>query len=140
MPAAQEHCSPEMVERLSAIIRAQQAQVQITFAQSPYPSLVAHATKATHVSMRMGNLSSAMCPCKLGTISSLQGEFADATLLDISDVELVDIKFLDADPVIVVQFNCQQVRLVWCFVILGIWCVSVDKEQMRSTVRRCLGE
>lgn len=39
----------------------------------------------------------------------LQGMFSDATLLDISDVELADIKFLEDDPVIVVQFNCQQV-------------------------------
>ena len=34
---------------------------------------------------------------------------SDATLLDISEVELADIKFLEADPVVVVQFNCQQV-------------------------------
>ena len=39
----------------------------------------------------------------------LQGMFSDSTLLDISDVELADIKFLEDDPVIVVQFNCQQV-------------------------------
>lgn len=41
----------------------------------------------------------------------LQGMFSDPTLLDISDVELADIKFLEEDPVVVVQFNCQQVRL-----------------------------
>lgn len=35
--------------------------------------------------------------------------FSDATLLDISEVELADIKFLESDPVVVVQFNCQQV-------------------------------
>lgn len=39
-----------------------------------------------------------------------QGMFSDPTLLDISDVELVDIKFLEDDPVVVVQFNCQQAR------------------------------
>ena len=39
--------------------------------------------------------------------------FSDATLLDISDVELADIKFLEDDPVIVVQFNCQQVGFTY---------------------------
>jgi len=40
--------------------------------------------------------------------------FSDATLLDISEVELADIKFLEADPVVVVQFNCQQVGHIHC--------------------------
>ncbi len=43
-----------------------------------------------------------------------QGMFSDATLLDISEVELADIKFLEADPVVVVQFNCQQVGHIHC--------------------------
>jgi hypothetical protein len=38
-----------------------------------------------------------------------QGLFSDSTILDMSEVELVDLKFLDDDPIIVAQFNCQQV-------------------------------
>ena len=41
-----------------------------------------------------------------------QGQFTDATLLDVSEVELADVKFLEDDPVIVVQFNCQQINCV----------------------------
>ena len=36
--------------------------------------------------------------------------FADTTLLDVGEVELADLKFLENDPVIVVQFNCQQIN------------------------------
>ena len=39
-----------------------------------------------------------------------QGLFADATLLDVSEVELADVKFLETDPVVVVQFHCQQIN------------------------------
>lgn len=59
-----EHCAPDMLERLTAIIKAQQT----------------------------------------------QGQFTDPTLLDTSDVELVEIKMLDDHPVIVVRFNCQQIN------------------------------
>ncbi|KAK9816836.1 hypothetical protein WJX72_005698 [[Myrmecia] bisecta] len=59
-----EHCTPEMVERLTGIINHQKA----------------------------------------------QGVIPDATLLDVSDVELVDLKFVEDDPVVVVQFSCQQIN------------------------------
>lgn len=59
-----QHCSADMVERLSGIIAAQQA----------------------------------------------QGLHSDPTILDTSEVELVDIKFLEEDPVVVVQFTCQQIN------------------------------
>ncbi len=39
-----------------------------------------------------------------------QGVFRDPTILDVSDVELVDLKFLEEDPVVVVQFTCQQLN------------------------------
>lgn len=42
---------------------------------------------------------------------SLQGLVPDPTLLDTSEVELVDLKFLDEEPIVVVQFTCQQVEL-----------------------------
>lgn len=50
---------------------------------------------------------------RLGPIQSLavlQGLHADPTILDTSEVELVDIKFLEEDPVVVVQFTCQQIN------------------------------
>lgn len=59
-----QHCSADMVERLSGIIAAQQA----------------------------------------------QGLHSDPTILDTSEVELVDIKFLEEDPVVVTQFTCQQIN------------------------------
>ena len=34
----------------------------------------------------------------------------DPTILDVSDVELVDLKFVENNPVVVVQFNCQQIN------------------------------
>lgn len=58
------HCTPEMVERLTGIIKAQKA----------------------------------------------SGLVPDPTLLDNSDVELVDVKMLDDSPIIVVQFTCQQIN------------------------------
>ena len=38
----------------------------------------------------------------------------DPTLLDTSEVELVDLKMLDDSPVVVVQFTCQQVCSCSC--------------------------
>ena len=59
-----EHCSPEMIERLTGIMKAQAA----------------------------------------------AGLVPDATLLDTSEVELVDLKILDDQPIIVTQFTCQQIN------------------------------
>ncbi|GAB4816222.1 hypothetical protein N2152v2_003268 [Parachlorella kessleri] len=59
-----EHCTAEMIERLTGIIKVQKA----------------------------------------------QGLVADPTLLDTSDVELVDVKFLEEEPILVVQFTCQQIN------------------------------
>lgn len=58
------HCTPEMIERLTGIIKAQKA----------------------------------------------AGLVPDPTLLDNSDVELVDVKMLDDNPIVVVQFTCQQIN------------------------------
>lgn len=38
------------------------------------------------------------------------GLVPDPTLLDTSDVELVDLKMLDDSPIVVVQFTCQQIN------------------------------
>ncbi|KDD75974.1 Tim44-like domain-containing protein, partial [Helicosporidium sp. ATCC 50920] len=38
------------------------------------------------------------------------GQIPDPTLLDTSDVELVDLKLLDDQPIVVVQFTCQQIN------------------------------
>ncbi len=43
-----------------------------------------------------------------------QGLVPDPTLLDTSEVELVDLKMLDDSPVVVVQFTCQQVCSCSC--------------------------
>ena len=34
----------------------------------------------------------------------------DATVLDVGDVELVDLKFLDGDPAAIIQFSAQQIN------------------------------
>lgn len=39
-----------------------------------------------------------------------QGLVPDPTLLDTSEVELVDLKMLDDNPVVVAQFTCQQIN------------------------------
>ena len=39
-----------------------------------------------------------------------QGLIEDSTILDWSDVELVDVKFLDTNPVVLVQFTCQHIN------------------------------
>ncbi len=52
------------------------------------------------------------CTAKTRSLFWSQGQFTDSTLLDVSEVELADVKFLEADPVIVVQFNCQQINCV----------------------------
>ena len=59
-----EHCSPEMIERLTGIMKAQ----------------------------------------------AEAGLIPDPTLLDTSEVELVDLKMLDDAPIIVTQFTCQQIN------------------------------
>eukprot|EP00889_Picochlorum_renovo_P006208 jgi/Picre1/33238/NNA_008563.t1 len=59
-----EYCSPEMIERLTGIIKAQKE----------------------------------------------AGLVPDPTLLDTSEVELVDLKMLDDSPIIVAQFTCQQIN------------------------------
>jgi len=59
-----EFCSPEMIERLTGISRAQKE----------------------------------------------AGLVPDATLLDTSEVELVELKMLEDSPIIVVQFTCQQIN------------------------------
>ena len=40
----------------------------------------------------------------------LQGLTTDSTILDVGDVELVDLKFVEGAPVVVVQFTCQQIN------------------------------
>eukprot|EP00891_Asterochloris_glomerata_P009946 jgi/Astpho2/9946/Aster-06651 len=59
----QQHCTPDCVERLSGIIRAQEA----------------------------------------------TGAVSDPTILDYSDVELADLKFLDDNPIVVTRFTVQQI-------------------------------
>ncbi|KAL6778006.1 TIM44 [Auxenochlorella protothecoides x Auxenochlorella symbiontica] len=59
-----EHCSPEMVERLTGIMAA----------------------------------------------TAQSGQVPDPTLLDTSDVELVDLKLSEEAPCVVVQFTCQQIN------------------------------
>lgn len=39
-----------------------------------------------------------------------QGTFQDSTLLFINDVEMLDIMFVENQPVIVVTFSCQQIN------------------------------
>ena len=46
----------------------------------------------------------------MGMLFVFQGLHSDPTILDTSEVELVDIKFLEEDPVVVVQFTCQQIN------------------------------
>lgn len=36
----------------------------------------------------------------------MQGLVPDPTILDTSEVELVDVKFLEEDPIVVVQVGC----------------------------------
>ena len=40
----------------------------------------------------------------------MQGLVPDPTLLDTSEVELVDLKFLEEEPIVVAQFTCQQIN------------------------------
>lgn len=41
-----------------------------------------------------------------------QGQYTDATILEFSDVDQVDLKMLDGDPVAILHFNCQQINCV----------------------------
>ena len=40
----------------------------------------------------------------------MQGLFEDTTILDWSDVELVDVKLHETNPMILVQFTCQHIN------------------------------
>ena len=39
-----------------------------------------------------------------------QGVVSDPAVLDVGEVELVDLKFLEGHPIVVVQFTCQQLN------------------------------
>lgn len=41
-----------------------------------------------------------------------QGQIADPTILEYSDVDIVDMKMLDSDPVVILHFSCQQINCV----------------------------
>jgi mitochondrial import inner membrane translocase subunit TIM44 len=49
-----------------------------------------------------------------GIIAALkaQGQTPDPTILHTSEVQLVDVKFLEGEPIVVVQFACQQINCV----------------------------
>ena len=52
------------------------------------------------------------CCSYIHGICVLQGKFFDSTVLDWSDVELVDLKFLESQPVVLVQFTVQQLNCI----------------------------
>ena len=41
-----------------------------------------------------------------------EGQITDSTILEFSDVDMVDMKMLDNDPVIILHFSCQQINCV----------------------------
>lgn len=48
-----------------------------------------------------------MCPPLLA-----QGLVEDPTILFVGEVELVELKAIDDEPLVVVQFNCQQIKCI----------------------------
>ena len=98
-----EHCSPDMVERLIGIVHAMHAQVGTMLLLLPLSHPIAPSHKLPVARPSQG----------LAVACTLQGLHSDPTILDTSDVELVDLKVLDEQPIVVVQFNCQQINCRW---------------------------
>jgi len=48
-------------------------------------------------------------PC-LPNLTPPKGLIEDPTILFVGDVELVELKAIDEEPLVVVQFNCQQIK------------------------------
>lgn len=45
-------------------------------------------------------------------VTQAQGQITDSTILEYSDVDMVDMKMMDGDPVIILHFSCQQINCV----------------------------
>jgi mitochondrial import inner membrane translocase subunit TIM44 len=45
-------------------------------------------------------------------VTVAEGHITDPTILEYSDVDMVDMKMLDDDPVIILHFSCQQINCV----------------------------
>jgi mitochondrial import inner membrane translocase subunit TIM44 len=45
-------------------------------------------------------------------VTMAEGHIPDSTILDFSEVDMVDMKMLDNDPVIILHFSCQQINCV----------------------------
>jgi mitochondrial import inner membrane translocase subunit TIM44 len=45
-------------------------------------------------------------------VTVAEGHITDPTILEFSDVDMVDMKMLDDDPVIILHFSCQQINCV----------------------------
>jgi mitochondrial import inner membrane translocase subunit TIM44 len=45
-------------------------------------------------------------------VTVAEGHITDPTILEYSDVDMVDLKMLDDDPVIILHFSCQQINCV----------------------------
>lgn len=45
-------------------------------------------------------------------VMQAEGQLSDSTILEYSDVDMVDMKMLDDDPVIILHFSCQQINCV----------------------------
>lgn len=85
------HCSPDLVERVSAVHAASRAQRSAASSSSSGSS-----------SSGAGGFG--------GGSSSSSSSVPDTSVLDVGEPELVDLKFLDGDPAAVVSFTCQQIN------------------------------
>jgi mitochondrial import inner membrane translocase subunit TIM44 len=45
-------------------------------------------------------------------VTLASGQITDPTVLEYSDVDMVDMKMLDSDPVVILHFSCQQINCV----------------------------
>jgi mitochondrial import inner membrane translocase subunit TIM44 len=45
-------------------------------------------------------------------VTVAEGQISDSTILEHSDVDMIDLKMIDNDPVIILHFSCQQINCV----------------------------
>lgn len=45
-------------------------------------------------------------------VTKAEGQISDSTILEYSDVDMVDMKMLDGDPVVILHFSCQQINCI----------------------------
>ena len=127
-PISREYSCPEC-----AVVAQESINIQAEYACSGLHSALFHEVTGSHLQPAIQAISTvvqaylegsedvlkeycsdAMLERLLGIYraTKAEGQITDSTILEYSDVDMVDMKMLDNDPVIILHFSCQQINCV----------------------------